>query len=106
MNGREAVKRGGNEWKTDDGKYHRVYFNDLAELAGLECTYYKTGNVRSARYRGEKISNNKAKKLLWKFRSVKLWWDCRAEEWGSKGLDADEQAELVAAIEADDNAPE
>ena len=103
MNRHTAIQQGGREWKTQDGKYHRVYFNDLAERAGLVCAYYDTGNVSSASLNGERISNSQARRLLSHYDGCKLWWDCQTERWGSKGLDADEQAELVATIERVNN---
>lgn len=52
---------GGNRW-TKAG-HDRVYFNDVNDLFGIEFTYYKTGNMSSAKLHGEFISNCKGRKL-------------------------------------------
>jgi hypothetical protein len=54
---------GGSRWQK--GEMDRVYFNLLAfaEAAGLECETYGTGNIKNARFGGEKLSNNRATKL-------------------------------------------
>lgn len=43
------------------GEYDRLYIN--ASALGLECEYYKTGNVSSAEFRGKWISNCEAKRM-------------------------------------------
>lgn len=43
------------------GTMDRLYIN--AETLGLELDYYKTGNICSAIYRGESISNNMAREM-------------------------------------------
>lgn len=57
-------RMGGTLWEKYDKK--RVYFskNKLCKVIGLECEYYKTGNIASAYIKGEKISNCKAKRVL------------------------------------------
>jgi hypothetical protein len=52
---------GGSEWESGDN--HRVYFNDLPELYGLQAERYGTGNISSAKLDGQKISNSKARKI-------------------------------------------
>src|SRR5690349_1689450 len=52
---------GGSRW-TKAG-HDRVYINAWAALAGLETTRYNTGNISSATYQGEDISNSQAYKL-------------------------------------------
>lgn len=37
------------------GTMDRMYIN--ASTLGLECTYYNTGNIKSAEFRGERLSN-------------------------------------------------
>lgn len=62
---------GGNRWQKN-GK-DRVYINNWAEFAGIETTRYNTGNIASAYYQGERISNSQAGKLL---SSIdKVWYD-------------------------------
>ncbi|MFD3516259.1 hypothetical protein [Streptomyces sp. NPDC058657] len=62
---------GGNRWQRGD--MDRVYFNNWAELAGIETTHFGTGNISSASYQGEGVSNRQAHKLL---DSIdKVWFD-------------------------------
>ena len=53
-------EKGFKRWQK--GNFDRLYIN--AKSLGLECDYYKTGNVSSAWLNGEKISNCQAKKML------------------------------------------
>ena len=52
-------QNGFNRWTK--GNLDRLYIN--AAQLGLVCTYYKTGNISSATFRGESISNCKARKM-------------------------------------------
>ena len=65
------VAIGGNRWQKNG--MDRVYFNDWAELAGLEVTRYNTGNISSASYQDRGISNSQAYKLLGCI--DKVWFD-------------------------------
>lgn len=40
----------------------RLYVD--AKVLGLECTYYKSGNVSTARFNGNSISNRDARRLM------------------------------------------
>lgn len=71
----EAIKRGGKRWQK--GTMDRIYFT--AETLGLECTFYKSGNVSSATFNGRDISNSKAGWL----RYGKTYID--VEKWEAKG---------------------
>ena len=51
--------RGWKRW-TKNG-HDRLYVN--ADILGLECVYYNTGNIRQAFFRGDEISNSEARKL-------------------------------------------
>ena len=62
----------GREWKKDN--YHRIYFNNIDELAGLSVSKYNTGNVSSASLNGESISNSQARKMM-SNSFTKLWYD-------------------------------
>ncbi|MDP5310434.1 helix-turn-helix domain-containing protein [Streptomyces poriferorum] len=62
---------GGNRWQRNG--MDRVYFNNWAELAGIETTRYNTGNISSASYQGEGVSNSQAYKLLGCI--DKVWFD-------------------------------
>ena len=71
----EIVKMGAKEWENE--KFHRFYFNNLAELYGLECEFYNTGNVQSAYLDGDLISNSSAKKILMHLAGTKVWYDVK-----------------------------
>jgi hypothetical protein len=73
MNIETLQKIGGSEWKKGD--IHRVYFNDLADLFGLECSRYGTGNISSATLCGEEISNSLAWEIEAALDASKIWFD-------------------------------
>ncbi len=58
-----------NTWTHPGTGEVRLYVNNLAEVIGLDVSFYKTGNVSSAALDGERISNSKAAQLL----GVKVW---------------------------------
>lgn len=62
---------GGKRWRKNG--HDRVYINHWAELAGLKITRYNTGNISSATYQGEAISNSQAYKILGTLAEV--WFD-------------------------------
>ena len=55
----ELVAMGFKRWTK--GAFDRLYINP--ESLGLECTYYKTGNVRGATFCGMSISNSEARRM-------------------------------------------
>lgn len=67
-------KHGGKYW--EKGNYRRVYFNgeDILEKAGLKVKYYNTGNISSATFRGNAISNSEARRMFQTF-SGKFFYD-------------------------------
>lgn len=56
----KLVAMGCNRWTK--GNHDRLYIN--ADLLGVECDFYKSGNISSAWFRGEKISNAQALRYL------------------------------------------
>lgn len=62
---------GGRRWQKND--MDRVYLNDWAEFAGIETSRYNTGNISSASYQDQGISNSQAYKLLGCI--DKVWFD-------------------------------
>jgi hypothetical protein len=82
MNRENLENVGGRYWEKN-GK-RRVYFNDLIELAGIEYQTYGTGNISCATEGGEKLSNNKASKIVADLRSAKLWYDLDSQTWNAK----------------------
>lgn len=94
----ETLKEiGGSEWKKD--KFHRIYFNELHTWYGLECSFYKTGNISSASLNGAKISNSQANSILGRI-SGKLWLDLIDGRWHWLNLSDRDALVLIKAIEA------
>ena len=92
MNIEKMKEIGGSEWIKGD--MHRVYFNaeKFNELSGLVINFYKTGNISSAIFQGEKISNSRAYKL----RADKVYFDVKAGKF-SAFVDDDAALKLFAA---------
>ena len=90
----DKFKKIGKEWQKNG--MHRIYFNNLAELRGLECTHYKTGNISSAYLGGEKISNGRAREIMTTLDSGKVWYDCNTGKFECKGI-SDEALEIIVA---------
>lgn len=55
----ELEQKGFKRWTK--GNIDRLYIN--ASQLGLDCEYYKTGNIRYAEFRGEMVSNTQARKM-------------------------------------------
>ena len=66
---------GGKLWERGDK--HRVYFDTGMMLGrvGLDVETYKTGNISSAHFQGERISNSEAKRMIGAYRWAKLYYD-------------------------------
>jgi hypothetical protein len=62
---------GGNRWQRGD--MDRIYINNWAEFAGLETSHYGTGNISSASYQGETVSNRQAGLIAGAIN--KVWFD-------------------------------
>lgn len=93
----DILKKLGNEWRAGDK--HRIYFNYLETYIDLDVNYYKTGNVSAATLAGERISNSEARRLLWRLRETKVWFDLNTNQWDFKG-DAELGPEIITNIEA------
>lgn len=79
----QMIAIGGSRWERPGTDEVRVYLNDWPDLIGLDVEHYKTGNIRSAFYRGEPLSNNKTRnfagvKAYWKSTDGKVWSGLRA----------------------------
>lgn len=92
----QLVAVGGSEWQRGDK--HRVYFNDLASLYGLEVSRYNTGNISGARLNGEEISNGQARKLISTLQVAKLWWDVPTGKFMVQGMEAEMSGPICAEI--------
>ena len=92
-------KNGFNRWTK--GNHDRLYIN--ATLLGLECSYYKTGNISSAHFNGELISNAEGYRL----KGAKTYVDVATGEVCSTRDDLKDAAEtLVKSLLADVEEPE
>ena len=55
----ELIEKGFTRWTK--GNYDRLYIN--ASTLGLDCTYYKTGNISGATFGDHSISNSEARRM-------------------------------------------
>lgn len=83
---------GGKHWEKPG--YDRVYFNGLEDRLGLECTYYNTGNISTAKLDGERISNSEARRIKAMCYQGKVWYDMMTGEWHTRGI-RDDYAQMV-----------
>lgn len=88
----EAI--GGRRWQARGGTA-RYYLNDVLDLAGYDPEFYKSGNLYSARPRGDQpvLSNRKANML----RAGKVWLDSDGTIKLS-GIDGEHEDEIRAEI--------
>lgn len=105
---RTLTEHDGNLWE----KYgkRRIYWNSdsVLKTVGLDCGYYKSGNISSASLNGESISNSEAKRLLAAAGAVRFWYDLSDSQFhiaGSYGatLSADYAwigTEFIAAMQS------
>lgn len=97
MNAEQLKNIGGSEWIR--GNNHRIYFNKLAQYVGLEYSTYNTGSISGATFRGQKISNTKARSLRTTLDLGKLYYDVNTGQWVSQGL-GDWADEIIKNIES------
>lgn len=62
---------GGRRWQKNG--MDRVYINDWAQFAGLDASYYKTGNVCGATFKGRSIANGRVAGIVATI--DKVWFD-------------------------------
>jgi hypothetical protein len=79
------VALGGRRWQKNG--MDRVYLDNWAEYAGLDITYYGTGNVNGATLDGRSIANNRAGRLLGLIE--KVWFDTADGKLHARHYDAD-----------------
>lgn len=98
----EQLKQvGGTEWKSSDGKMHRVYFNleALIDLYGLKIERYNTGNISAAWLDGAKFANRRASEVVWMLGRGKFWYDLADGKFYSRNL-PDYSGKITHEIEA------
>ena len=74
---------GGKEWRSQDGKLHRVYV-PVATLLKFECSHYGTGNISGATIAGREISNAMAREYDGFCSDSKAWVDVNTGKFGVK----------------------
>lgn len=87
----ELEKIGFKRWTK--GNMDRLYIN--AAQLGLICSYYNTGNVRSAEFCGESISNGEARRM----KAAKTFIDLKTERVYSDNDTLLEATKKLAGIE-------
>lgn len=75
------------------GSMDRLYIN--ASMLGLECSYYKTGNISDAYFDGDSISNSEARRM----KSAKTYIDIHTDRVFSDNDKLLEAAKKLAEIE-------
>ena len=80
----ELESMGFNRWQKNG--MDRMYIN--ASTLGLVCSYYKTGNISDAQFRGVSISNSEARGL----KAAKTYIDL------NKNLIVSDSSRLAAAV--------
>lgn len=95
----KLAAKGFNRWTK--GKYDRMYVN--AKDLGLVCEYYKTGNIHSATFQGEGVSNSEA----YRMKAAKTYIDVETGEVVSDNRWLKEAAEeVLEAVKAEIEAEE
>lgn len=95
----KLAAKGFNRWTK--GKYDRMYIN--AKDLNLDCEYYKTGNIHSATFRGEGVSNSEA----YRMKAAKTYIDITTGEVVSDNRYLKEAAEeVLEAVKAEIEAEE
>lgn len=87
----ELVKMGFTRWTK--GNYDRLYIN--ASTLGLDCTYYKTGNISEATFGDHSISNAEARRM----KAAKTFIDVKTGKVHSDNFTLLKAAESLAGIE-------
>ena len=88
---KELEQMGFNRWTK--GNMDRLYIN--AKQLGLICTYYKTGNIQSAHFDGERISNSGG----YRMKSAKTYIDIKTEKVYSDNDALAEKAAKLSGLE-------
>lgn len=87
----ELTDKGFNRWTK--GNIDRLYIN--AAQLGLECDYYKTGNISAAYFNGERISNSQG----YRYKAAKTYIDVKTGRVHSNIPALEEAATALAGIE-------
>lgn len=80
-------EKGFNRWTK--GNIDRLYIS--ASQLGLVCTFYKTGNISTAVFQGERISNSQARRMM----GAKTFLDLKTDKVTSNISELKEAAEQI-----------
>lgn len=89
---------GGSRWQ--HGDKDRVYINDLPRWYGLDVVRYNSGAVSGATFRGESLSNSRAKSMNYELTRGKVWFDVSTGQFMSQGL-SDEMVQYITTAVRD-----
>ena len=97
--GDALIAIGGKLWESGDGEKRRVYFSEaqLREFAGLQVTFFRTGNVSSAKLNGVEISNSRASRIISGLISSKFHYDLIDQKFGYYDTISDERVDSMIA---------
>ena len=87
----ELEKLGFKRWMK--GNLDRLYIN--AAQLGLVCDYYNTGNIKSAEFNGESISNCQARRM----KAAKTFIDVKTGKVHSDSYTLEQAAAKLAGME-------
>lgn len=87
----ELTEKGFNRWTK--GNMDRLYIN--ASMLGLNCEYYKTGNIHNAWFNGTMISNCEARRM----KAAKTYIDIKTSKVYSDNYTLKQAAAELAGIE-------
>ena len=93
----DLVAVGGSLWEKHGRS--RVYFNRLAELYGLDVSFYRTGNVSAATLDDHLISNSEARRILARLAAARFWYDNQEGRFDGWPLKQHDREWLVRAVE-------
>lgn len=88
---KELEAKGFKRWTK--GAIDRLYIN--AAQLGLECDYYKSGNISAATFNGERISNSQA----YRYQAAKTYIDIKTGKLHSDYPTLEKQAHKLAGME-------
>lgn len=86
----------GSEWSKHG--IERIYFNDLAQHAGLNCQHDINGNISSASFQGRSISADSARKIGFEFDYSKFFWDINNQKFVFHNVPFEYQGDILVSV--------
>jgi hypothetical protein len=84
----KLVAVGGKEWKK--GNFHRIYFNNIHELHGLDAKFDEQGKFEYAHMLWAEVEEEYARRVIAHFADSKFWYDVKEKAFAYKNMDEDE----------------